>query len=176
VISLPRSRRRTPLFGLSDRLDTTPAELIPLVKEFGFEGIIAKRKDSCYEIGRRSGAWLKIQGQQRSGVCDRWLYTGNPLDSVIGGYYEGDQLLYAAKVRNGFVPRLRRELWHKLKGLEIADCPFANLEKKRTQWALTREEMKNCVWLKPELVAQIEFNGVDTGRAFAAFKVCRTTK
>jgi ATP-dependent DNA ligase len=38
------------------------------------------------------------------------------------------------------------------------DCPFANLpEKKRTQWALTKEEMTNCVWLKPQLVAQIEF-------------------
>jgi hypothetical protein len=37
-------------------------------------------------------------------------------------------------------------------------CPFANLpEKKRIQWALTKEEMKKCVWLKPELVAQIEF-------------------
>jgi len=46
----------------------------------------------------------------------------------------------------------------KIKGLEIETCPFANLpEKKRTQWALTKEEMKNCVWLKPELVAQIEF-------------------
>jgi ATP-dependent DNA ligase len=72
---------------------------------------------------------------------------------VIVGYYEGENLIYAAKVRNGFVPRLRREVWQRLKGLEIADCP----EKKRTQWALTREEMKNCVWLKPELVAQIEF-------------------
>jgi ATP-dependent DNA ligase len=40
----------------------------------------------------------------------------------------------------------------------VATCPFANLpEKKRTQWAFTREEMKNCVWLKPLLVAQIEF-------------------
>ena len=37
-------------------------------------------------------------------------------------------------------------------------CRLANLpEKKRTQWALTREEMKDCVWLKPELVGQIEF-------------------
>jgi ATP-dependent DNA ligase len=46
----------------------------------------------------------------------------------------------------------------RFKGLEIDTCPFANLpEKKRTQWALTKEEMKNCVWLKPELVAQIEF-------------------
>ena len=44
-------KTRTPLFGLSDMLDTIPAELIPLVKEFGFEGVIAKRRDSCYEIG-----------------------------------------------------------------------------------------------------------------------------
>jgi bifunctional non-homologous end joining protein LigD len=51
-------------------------------------------------------------------------------------------------------------VWSKLKGLETAACPFANLpEKKRTQWALSREEMKKCVWLKPELVAQIEYTG-----------------
>jgi ATP-dependent DNA ligase len=44
------------------------------------------------------------------------------------------------------------------KGLESDACQFTNLlERKRTQWALTKEEMKNCVWLKPELVAQIEF-------------------
>ena len=41
--------------------------------------------------------------------------------------------------------------------MEIDRCLFVNLPKKRTQWALTREEMKNCVWVKPELVAQIEF-------------------
>lgn len=42
--------------------------------------------------------------------------------------------------------------------MEIETCPFANLpEKKRTQWALTREEMKKCVWLRPDCVAQIEF-------------------
>jgi ATP-dependent DNA ligase len=77
---------------------------------------------------------------------------------LIVGYYEGERLLYAAKVKNGFVPLVRREVASRLKGLEIATCPFANLpEKKRTQWALTKEEMKNCVWIKPRLVAQIEF-------------------
>jgi ATP-dependent DNA ligase len=56
------------------------------------------------------------------------------------------------------VPQVRREVASKFKGLEIAACPFDNLpERKRTQWALTKEEMKNCVWLKPELVAHIEF-------------------
>jgi ATP-dependent DNA ligase len=86
-------------------------------------------------------------------------YTpGNPLDALIVGYYDGGKLLYAGKVRNGFVPRLRREVWQELKRLEIASCPFANLpEKKRTQFSLTREEMKNCIWLKPQLAAHIEF-------------------
>ena len=77
---------------------------------------------------------------------------------MIVGYYDRDKLIYAAKVRNDFVPRVRREVWQKLKGLEIASCAFANLpEKKRAQFSLTREEMKNCIWLKPQLVAQIEF-------------------
>jgi bifunctional non-homologous end joining protein LigD len=74
------------------------------------------------------------------------------------GYYEGDKLFFVAKVRNGFVPYSRRAVATKLRGLDTETCPFANLpEKKRTQWAPTAEEMKNCHWLKPELVAQIEF-------------------
>jgi ATP-dependent DNA ligase len=61
--------------------------------------------------------------------------------------------MYATKVRNRFVSHARREVAAKLKGLEIDACPFANLpERKRT-----REEMKNCVWVKPEVVVQIEF-------------------
>jgi bifunctional non-homologous end joining protein LigD len=151
-------KRHTPLVCMSETIDATPAELIPLVKEFGFEGVIAKRKDSCYEPGKRTGAWLKCKVNRGQEFVIGGYTPGNPLDALIVGYYEGDRLLYAAKVRNGFVPRLRREVWENLKGLETASCPFTNLpEKKRTQWALTREEMKNCVWLKPELVAQIEF-------------------
>lgn len=61
----------------------------------------------------------------------------NPLDAAIVGYYEGDKLMFVSKVRNGFVPRLRREVWSKLKHLRTATCPFANLpEEKRTQWGL----------------------------------------
>jgi ATP-dependent DNA ligase len=56
------------------------------------------------------------------------------------------------------VSNTRHEVAAKLKGLQIDTCPFANLpERKRRQWALTQEEMKNCVWVKPELVVQIEF-------------------
>jgi hypothetical protein len=53
----------------------------------------------------------------------------------------------------------RREVFRKFARLEAPTCPFSNLpEKRRTVWALTAQEMKECRWLKPRLVAQIEFN------------------
>ncbi len=77
---------------------------------------------------------------------------------LVVGCYEGSRLLYVSKVRAGFVPHVRREVAKRFRGLQTDTCPFANLpEGKRTQWALTREQMKDCVWLRPELVAQIEY-------------------
>jgi DNA ligase D-like protein (predicted ligase) len=144
--------------ALSETLAASVADLVRVAKEFGFEGIVAKRKDSLYESGKRTGAWVKYRVNRGQEFVIGGYTPGNPFDALIVGYYEGEQLLYAAKVRNGFVPQLRREVATRFKGLEIDTCPFANLpERKRTQWALTKEEMKNCVWLKPDLVAQIEF-------------------
>jgi DNA ligase D-like protein (predicted ligase) len=144
--------------ALSETLDASATELNRVAKEFGFEGIVAKRRDSLYESGKRSGAWVKYKVNRGQELVIGGYTPGNPIDAIIVGYYANGKLQYAAKVRNGFVPQVRREVATRLKGLEIKTCPFANLpEKKRTQWALTKEEMKNCVWLKPELVAQIEF-------------------
>jgi ATP-dependent DNA ligase len=143
---------------LSENIEAAPTDLIRVAKEFGFEGIVAKRKDSSYESGKRSGAWAKYRVNRGQEFVIGGYTPGNPFDALIVGYYQDGRLLYAAKVRNGFVPLVRREVGTKFKGLGIDTCPFANLpEKKRTQWALTKEEMKNCVWLKPELVAQMEF-------------------
>jgi ATP-dependent DNA ligase len=64
------------------------------------------------------------------------------------------------RVRNGFVPASRRQLFDKLRTLVIPECPFVNLpEARRSRWSegLTAVDMKKCVWLRPELVAQIEF-------------------
>jgi bifunctional non-homologous end joining protein LigD len=144
--------------GLSENIEAAPTDMIRVAKEFGFEGIVAKRRDSFYESGKRTGAWVKYKVNRGQEFVIGGYTPGNPFDALIVGYYEGDDLLYAAKVRNGFAPQLRREVASRFKGLEVDTCPFANLpERKRTQWALTKEEMENCVWLKPELVAQIEF-------------------
>ena len=126
--------------GLSESIEAGPADLMRVVKEFGFEGIVAKRRDSCYESGKRSGAWVKYKVNRRQEFVIGGYTPGNPFDALIVGYYEGGKLLYAAKVRNGFVPLVRREVANKFKGLGIDNCPFANLpENKRTQWALTKE-------------------------------------
>ena len=121
--------------ALSETIRGEPADLIRIVREFGFEGIIAKRKDSCYESGRRTGAWSKYKVNKGQEFVIGGYTPRNPFDSIIVGYYEDGKLIFAEKVRNGFVPPLRREVAGRFKGLEIDYCPFANLpEKKRNPW------------------------------------------
>jgi bifunctional non-homologous end joining protein LigD len=79
-------------------------------KELGFEGIVAKRKDSIYESGKRSGAWVKYRVNRAQEFVIGGYVPRNPLDSILVGYYERDKLMYAGKVKNGFVPRTRREV------------------------------------------------------------------
>jgi bifunctional non-homologous end joining protein LigD len=81
-------------------------------------------------------------------------------DALVFGYYEGNKLIYAARTRNGLTPGSRTGLFKELKALEVPDCPFANLpEAKSGRWGagLTAAKMKDCRWVKPVLVAQIEF-------------------
>ena len=56
-------------------------------------------------------------------------------DSILVGYYENQKLLYAARVRNGFVPASREALFKRFSGLEVARCPLQNLpESKKGRW------------------------------------------
>jgi DNA ligase D-like protein (predicted ligase) len=142
----------------SRSFNAEPAELIRAAKELQLEGIIAKRRDSYYEPGRRNGTWVKYKINQSQEFVIGGYTPGNPFDALIVGCYDGAALKFVAKVRAGFVPHVRREVFKKLAGFATEKCPFTNLpEKRRTMWALTADEMKECHWLKPELVAQIEF-------------------
>jgi bifunctional non-homologous end joining protein LigD len=123
------------------------------------EGVIAKRKGSIYEPGKRSGAWLKYKiHKSQEFVIGGYTLSGNPFDALIVGCYEGSKLKYVAKVRAGFVPHMRWAIFPLLQQLVTDKCPFSDLpEKRRTLYSLTRDEMQNCQWLKPLVVAQIEF-------------------
>jgi bifunctional non-homologous end joining protein LigD len=145
----------------SPLLEASLKDLIQSVKAQGLEGLVAKRRASKYEPGLRSGAWQKMRVNARQELVIGG-YTASPknFDALVIGYYQDGKLMYAARTRNGFTPASRVEIFKKIKPLEIADCPFANLpEKKAGRWGagLTATKMAECRWLKPVLVAQFEF-------------------
>lgn len=152
---------RSPRIRISDYVEASAADMLDAVRQQGLEGLIGKRKDSFYEPGKRSGAWIKYRvnrGQEL--VIGGFVPGAYGIASIIVGYYRGNSLIYVARVRNGFVPASRRQVFEKLRSLVIPECPFVNLpEKHRSRWGegLTAEDMNKCVWTQPELVAQIEF-------------------
>lgn len=75
-------------------------------------------------------------------------------------YYESRALRFAGKVRAGFTPRVRREVAAALKPLRASPCPFVDLPNTRTdRWGdgVTAQQMAGMQWVKPSLVAQIQF-------------------
>jgi DNA ligase D-like protein (predicted ligase) len=142
-------------------LDANLPVLIESVKAQGLEGLVAKRRDSRYESGLRSGAWMKMRvSRGQEFVIGGYTHGTKTFDAIIFGVYQGKRLVYVARTRNGFTPATRAALWKTFRGLEIKECPFANLPEPRGgRWGqgLTAAKMNECVWLKPQLVAQIEF-------------------
>ncbi len=172
LLHLPLSRRRELLaeagierlgepIRISEPLHASAADVIRAAREQKLEGIVAKRLDSIYQPGAKSGAWVKCKlnpGQEL--VIGGYIPGAQGFESLLVGYHEGAKLVFNAKVKNGFVPRVRAELMQRFRSLETGVCPFANLpepKNARRGEALTAEVMKKCRWLKPELVAQIEF-------------------
>ena len=146
---------------IADYFEAAPKDLLSAVREQRLEGIIGKQKDSPYQAGKRSGAWIKYRVNRGQEFVIGGYFPGpHGIDSLIVGYYDGDTLMYVARTRNGFVPASRRQVLSKLKHLVTPNCPFANLpETRRSRFGeeLNAEKMKKAVWLRPEVVGQIEF-------------------
>jgi ATP-dependent DNA ligase len=86
-------------------------DLVHSVKTQRLEGLIAKRCDSKYEPGLRSGAWLKMRvnaGQEF--VIGGYTPSLKNFDALVIGYYDDPKLMYAARTRNGFTPASRIQL------------------------------------------------------------------
>jgi len=153
--------------ALSQVSDRSAAEMLRFVKSHGLEGVVAKRSDSVYQPGQRTGLWSKYRvnlGQEF--VIGGYVPSHLGVDSLVVGFYRGKDLIYAARVRAGLVPATRREVFDRIKHLKTSKCPFANLpEPSAGRWGqgLTAEKMEDCVWVRPEVVAEIQFLGVDWG-------------
>jgi bifunctional non-homologous end joining protein LigD len=186
TIELPYRRRRELLEGLRLKgpawqvpalRKSGGAELLAATAEQGLEGVIAKRLDSPYRPGERSGEWVKIKNVHRQElVIGGWLPgkegRSGQLGALLVGYHEneGNQgLRYAGRVGTGFdEPELRR-LAGELAARSRPTSPFA---KHGVQ------PPREARFVEPELVVEIEFSGWTRDRILrhSSYRGLRTDK
>jgi bifunctional non-homologous end joining protein LigD len=166
----------------SAELPGSPDDVVQAVASVGLEGVVAKRRDSKYEAGKRSGAWQKFKVQLRQEfVIGGYKPENRNFQSIVVGYHENKNLRFAARVRAGFTPAQRAALFEVLHPLTIEKCPFADLPSSHTgHWGegVTAEDMKVLKWVKPTLVAEVAFTEWtrDGNLRHSAFVGLRTDK
>jgi bifunctional non-homologous end joining protein LigD len=128
------------------------AALLAATREQGLEGIVAKRLESTYEPGRRSGAWIKVKNVLRQEVVIGGWSLGEGkrsgrLGAICAGVHDEEGALrYAGKVGTGFDEEMLDLLTAKLEPLRRDGSPFTG-----------RQPPRNTIFVEPELVAEVEF-------------------
>src|SRR4029077_20130532 len=80
---------------LLEYYQTSAADMLEVVRQHGLEGVVAKRLDSPYEPGRRSGAWVKHRiAQQDDFLIGGYIPGSHGVDSIIVGHRRGSELIY----------------------------------------------------------------------------------
>ena len=117
----------------------------------GWEGVIAKRRDSRYEH-RRSPHWLKMKCESSQelvvgGFTDP-QGTRHGLGALLLGYFSGEDFVFAGKVGTGFDTKQLVALRTRLDGIEIPRSPFTR--------AVGLPRLR-AHWVAPEIVVQVAF-------------------
>jgi bifunctional non-homologous end joining protein LigD len=138
--------------------------LYSAAKEAGMEGIVAKRRDSRYETGKRTEAWLKIKATQSEEfvVGGYTVGSGNrekTFGSLVVGYYKpgATKLTYVGHAGSGFDDRTLHTLHERLKLLRTDEMPFEGEVPKFGMWRRPGKAEGPITWVKPDLVAQVKF-------------------
>jgi bifunctional non-homologous end joining protein LigD len=132
-------KKAPPNIRLSEELRGSKEELLKLARQFRLEGLIAKRPDSLYEAGRRSGAWVKVKlTQQQEFVIGGYTppegsrqYFG----ALLVGYHGPDGLLFAGRVGTGFSEKALEHLYDGLQKIKRPNLPLREPAGENT-WAL----------------------------------------
>ncbi len=147
---------------ISQPLPGTPAQIEREIRRLRLEGVVAKRTDSTYRPGQRTDAWVKVKFSPRQEfVIGGYKPNASNFDSLLVGYYRSRQLYFAAKVRAGFTPHLRSDVFVRLQASPVSTCPFVNLPNSsgKRHWGegITEADMAALRWVKPNTVVEVEF-------------------
>ena len=134
-------------------------KVVAHVKEFEFEGVVAKRLDSIYLPGRTSDRWQKQKTQKSDDfLVGGYIPNRYGVEQLVVGEKRGSDFFFVDSVKNGFVPSTRQKIFDAIKGKEIPKCPFVNLPEKKGAYRMDREKMATVQWMHPRIVAEIAFN------------------
>jgi bifunctional non-homologous end joining protein LigD len=165
LADLPLVERRKRLEALLDRRNRTVRlsetfddgqALLAAATEQHLEGIMAKRLDSKYAVGRRTRDWLKVKthGEQEFVIAGYTKGTGrraSSFGSLVLGVYQGDELVYVGNVGTGFNGREIEKLLDKLRPLRRDTVPFREVPK------MPKVRKSDVIWVEPELVCEVVF-------------------
>src|SRR5438477_3259552 len=130
----------------------------------GLEGLIGKQRNSVYEAGRRSGAWIKLKcvNEQEFVIGGYTPPQGarKYFGAILVGYYKDKRLMFAGKVGTGFTAKSLSMLHKKFQKEARDHCPFVDLPSKQNgQWVMdiTPSMMRKMRWVNPVFVCEIKF-------------------